>query len=295
MHAFLFSGTPFVYAPASMPLQAASAGLLMRHTPSPGLLGLLRDALRLLQGIRLLSNSLITLVFPLPLPLAAATHLSVVLLTRNNEQYCQTQVGCEWHLGVVCCADCTNGCKQAKWTEDILHTCYSVPLSQPTTSMPPTLLHMLQLLRHPLMLHRFRVISAWMDDSLRWLATPATAMLNLKPGWTSTGADPLRQDCLALMVFLQMVFSVLPVVLLAWRQARRPRPQAATQTPARLEQREQGGQRRLDHVRQWTHAVWRSSDAALQRGCMCRCSWGFCLCCITVLLPAIWLLAKMAV
>ena len=50
----------------------------------------------MLQGTRLLSNCIITLAFPLPLPLAAATHLAVVLLTRNNAQYCQTEVGGVW-------------------------------------------------------------------------------------------------------------------------------------------------------------------------------------------------------
>ena len=66
---------------------------MMAQPPSPGLLGAAGDFLRLLLGTRLLSTCAITLLFRLPLPLAAATHTAVVLLARNNAAYCEAQVG----------------------------------------------------------------------------------------------------------------------------------------------------------------------------------------------------------
>ena len=65
----------------------------MTVPPSPGLLGAGSDFLRLLLGMRLLANCIITLLFHLPLPLVAATHTAVVLLTRNNAAYCSAEVG----------------------------------------------------------------------------------------------------------------------------------------------------------------------------------------------------------
>ncbi|PSC71686.1 KRAB-A domain-containing 2-like [Micractinium conductrix] len=71
---------------------SAAGGLMMAQPPSPGLLGAAGDFLRLLLGTRLLSTCAITLLFRLPLPLAAATHTAVVLLARNNAAYCEAQL-----------------------------------------------------------------------------------------------------------------------------------------------------------------------------------------------------------
>ncbi|PSC71748.1 inactive serine protease 54 isoform X2 [Micractinium conductrix] len=71
---------------------SAAGGLMMTVPPSPGLLGAGSDFLRLLLGMRLLANCIITLLFHLPLPLAAATHIAVVLLTRNNAAYCSAEL-----------------------------------------------------------------------------------------------------------------------------------------------------------------------------------------------------------
>ena len=57
--------------------QAASASLMLRHSPQAGLRGVAVDALRLLLGMRLLGNCLITLLFPLPLPLGSRSGISI--------------------------------------------------------------------------------------------------------------------------------------------------------------------------------------------------------------------------
>ncbi|KAL4420402.1 hypothetical protein ABPG75_010058 [Micractinium tetrahymenae] len=78
--------------PSQRSAATGSSGLLMSRAPQPGLAGAAMDAVRLGLGLRLLPNSLISLLFRLPLLLGIATHTAVVLLTRNNEEYCQSQL-----------------------------------------------------------------------------------------------------------------------------------------------------------------------------------------------------------
>ncbi|GBF91813.1 hypothetical protein Rsub_04918 [Raphidocelis subcapitata] len=78
----------------SMPIArsatAYAAGLQLAGLPTPGLLGAATDAMRYLNGANLPGQCLITLLFPLPLPLSAATHVAVLWLTSNAEAFCGT-------------------------------------------------------------------------------------------------------------------------------------------------------------------------------------------------------------
>ena len=87
----------------------------MRRAPRPGFAHSILDCTRLLVGLRLLPNALITLLFPLPLPLAAVTHVFVFLLTRNDEAYCATEARppkhcpgllARVHVWARCCSPC---------------------------------------------------------------------------------------------------------------------------------------------------------------------------------------------
>ena len=72
--------------------QEGAAGIMISRPPTPGMRGLAVDVVRLLVGLRLASAVLITLLIRVPLPIAACAHACVVLLTRNNEAYCASQV-----------------------------------------------------------------------------------------------------------------------------------------------------------------------------------------------------------
>lgn len=64
--------------------------MLLSRAPTPGPLGWLRGWLRLVLGMRMMQAAVTTLLFPLPLPLAAATHLTVVALNFNTAAFCGT-------------------------------------------------------------------------------------------------------------------------------------------------------------------------------------------------------------
>lgn len=67
---------------------------MLSGAPCPGALWAAVDALRTLMGLRLVPNAIITLVFELPLPLAAAVHVAVIALTAaDNDAYCAMPVG----------------------------------------------------------------------------------------------------------------------------------------------------------------------------------------------------------
>lgn len=89
---------------ACVPPQTGAAGLILGRPAQGGLRGAALDAFRLVLGTRLLSNALATLMVPLPLPVAAVTNAATVLLTRNNEQLCQTEVGAVLCHAGLCCA-----------------------------------------------------------------------------------------------------------------------------------------------------------------------------------------------
>ncbi|KAL4420401.1 hypothetical protein ABPG75_010057 [Micractinium tetrahymenae] len=72
--------------------QVGIGGLVLGRPPRRGLRGALLDALRLVTGMRLVGNVMAALLVPLPLPVAAATNAIVVLLMRNNQGVCQTQL-----------------------------------------------------------------------------------------------------------------------------------------------------------------------------------------------------------
>lgn len=72
--------------------QETVAGVLLHGAPLPRAAGAAFDALRILLGVRLLSNAMISLLFPLPLPIAAAVHAAIVALTANSDAYCSAPV-----------------------------------------------------------------------------------------------------------------------------------------------------------------------------------------------------------
>ncbi|KAL4424669.1 hypothetical protein ABPG77_004476 [Micractinium sp. CCAP 211/92] len=78
--------------PMQRSAQTGGAALLLGRPAQEGLPGVALDAFRLMVGTRLLGNVLATLMVPLPLPVAAATNAATVLLTRNNQQLCQTEL-----------------------------------------------------------------------------------------------------------------------------------------------------------------------------------------------------------
>lgn len=69
-------------------LQAGVMDLLLGAPPSSGPAGIAVDTLRLLLGMRLLPATILTLAFPLPLPLAAVTHISATLRLGYSSPYC---------------------------------------------------------------------------------------------------------------------------------------------------------------------------------------------------------------
>ena len=100
---------PLACMPTLLPVQAQSAALLMSRTPHPGIRSAAGDWLRVLIGTNLISSCLLTLLVPLPLPLAAATHAALLLLTSNTAGICRSEVGAggarelprvpHWHTG----------------------------------------------------------------------------------------------------------------------------------------------------------------------------------------------------
>ena len=69
-----------------------TAAVLLAAPPTPGRAGALRDALRYLLGSNILGQILLTLLFPLPLALSAATHAGVLWLTSNAAAACTAPV-----------------------------------------------------------------------------------------------------------------------------------------------------------------------------------------------------------
>lgn len=67
-------------------------GLMLGKPPRRGLHGALLDCLRLVAGMRMIGNVMATLLVPMPLPVAAVTNAAIVLLLRNNEPLCQTEL-----------------------------------------------------------------------------------------------------------------------------------------------------------------------------------------------------------
>ncbi|KAL4424668.1 hypothetical protein ABPG77_004475 [Micractinium sp. CCAP 211/92] len=79
-----------------VPQQRASGkgitGLMLGRPPKEGLHGAMLDAFRLVAGMRMVGNVMATLLVPMPLHVAAATNAAIVLLLRNNEPLCRTEL-----------------------------------------------------------------------------------------------------------------------------------------------------------------------------------------------------------
>ena len=73
-------------------LQPSSLDPLLQRAPLPGLRGTLLDALAMLLATRPAGVVVPTLVFVLPLPAAALTHIAVVCLSKIDASICQTEV-----------------------------------------------------------------------------------------------------------------------------------------------------------------------------------------------------------
>jgi hypothetical protein len=76
-------------------LQPSTPDPRLRRAPLPGLRGMLLDAVALKLATRPAGLVVPTLVFALPLPAAALTHIAVVCLSRIDASICQTEV--RWH------------------------------------------------------------------------------------------------------------------------------------------------------------------------------------------------------
>lgn len=65
-----------------------AAGVLLNQPPRPGWRGAAADWMNVLNGLNLTGQLLLALLFALPLPVAAATHWAVLLLTHSTQQLC---------------------------------------------------------------------------------------------------------------------------------------------------------------------------------------------------------------
>lgn len=72
---------------------------MMSRPPRPGALGAVADLGRMLVGMRLLVNVLLSLALPLPLWVMLPYHTLLISLTRSNHAYCQTEVRGLMELG----------------------------------------------------------------------------------------------------------------------------------------------------------------------------------------------------
>lgn len=217
--------------------QETVAGVMLHGAPRHGAAGAVVDALRVLLGCRLLSNALITLLFPLPLPLAAAVHAAVVALTVNSNGYCDTPVGA-----------------RLRWKAQA----EGRPAQQLTPCLHPSLV---QLLAHPTMQRRL--------GRLSWLLHTSTILST--PMGSSIARQPPEYACTDVLRWLVLLFTALPVVLLAWREADAEVPEVAAQTLQRrgAPATAAGGQPQPDGAASSAKRALRLAHSGLRAACFC--------------------------
>jgi hypothetical protein len=255
---------------------------MLQHSPQAGLRGVAVDTLRLLLGMRLPGNCIITLIFHLPLPLAALTHTTVILLTRNNAAYCQQPVRRQQRRQ-------DQPCSQSR-APALLLPCPAPALLLPCSCPAPALLlpsllsrksasarllwraplpalpAALQLLSHPAMVRRLQLLWAGMDISSTTVSPVGSAVVALQ-------ADPggRERECRVALSFLQAAACLLPVAVLAWQAKlndRLPRHGAQQQRQQRQQGAAQASWRGgsggtlavpLQRARPWLEAAWRAA------------------------------------
>jgi len=224
---------------------------ILARPARPGLRGYLGDFLSLVLGTKLLPQTLLTLIFTVPLPFAAASHLIVVwkMMRSGGLDACHTAVRVRaawvelcvydwraWKLGAF--VHVAVGIHQeGGGTAGQQVTC--VGASQPTSQLcrrqqqaptaPPQLLPgalssmlwCLQLLRHPLMQDRLAVLARLGDMFVVALTPVGHTLPHLRRPSISNAsavANAASMDCRHVMIFTHAVWAVLPVMALAWSE-----------------------------------------------------------------------------
>jgi hypothetical protein len=253
---------------------------MFARPPSPGLLGAAADVMRYLAGANLAGQILLTLLFPLPLPLSAATHAGVLWLTSNAAGFCATPVGGGWE-------------RRGRAARRLCFAGRAPPAGAPSVSArrPPPPPPAPQMLSHPLSRERARLAAGVLDFVA---ALPQDLAVGLHPrkrggpAWDAwrmpspAGGGSVRGgggggggDCRAMLVFVQLSVFALPLLAQAWHAAGTARAPLCD-GPAAPGRRGRG-----------------AAGGAARDAVGATMGWGTLLfCLLTLLLPLLWSVAR---
>lgn len=253
--------------PGSRLLQAMAAGTLLGRPPRLGLRGAAADWMNVLNGMNLLGQLLLSLLFALPLPLAAATHWTVLWLTHNSRQLCaDTQA--RWAGG-----------QRAGWRLSRQPWALGpwAPGPHPRRPHPCLLVRPCpaQMLTHPLMLRRLKLLAAVFDTLMASAAGLVAPGLALGSPWLAKcGASPEPDKCdvracRQVLLLLELTTAALPVIILGWLT----KPGLAAHLPLHLDR------------------PYRHADQVLRFACGCHMGWGGRVAVLVNMVLAAWSLA----